>query len=151
MSDENCPKCGSPYSYDWIGEHDGCRYIAYVCGGASMVGTSDDALIGKEGLRRQRDRRQAIVDKLPKTVDKVVILPGAHIWDGNGDEWLVTEIGSLPPDTKPGHYWQEAIDGGWTVHAKPHRRSGKFSPHAEGVRWWICYSTAEAARTSNDD
>jgi hypothetical protein len=84
-------------------------------------------------------------EKLPRTADNVAIVPPMTLWDANGDsvevDWVCIGTGPLSNE----HHGEEmqrvgAFPDG--THCLAHeKRHGLF-------RWWMCYSTLEAARAA---
>ena len=90
---------------------------------------------------------EAIVEKLPKTVDQVTILPGMELTDGNGDsclvQWIAIELGQrasqFDHDDRPLH------------ENHPDKKTMSYAYCTEGeFRWWKCYSTRAAAEAAKE-
>lgn len=78
MSDEKCPDCGSGFASP---HHKRYGWHYAQCGRRRHEEHGWETMPPASCLQRQVDRLQAIVDKLPKTADGVVITPGRTFYE----------------------------------------------------------------------
>ena len=130
----------SPFTWGWKDYHEYIR---------SFLSLADDH------YQAEIERLRLIVDKYPKCwrldrlgnfVRDMPIWTGMACWDGNLDQYKITEIGSTLMDYDPdnGSYSRlECGNGdtvGWRIWAQL-----QGLEHPDKIRWWVLFGTRDAA------
>lgn len=133
MSIENCPWCGAAFSH--YPPNRNSKTIVWKCASFKGSTISEQSITCKDRFHRQRIKDlEAIVGKLPKTADGVVVVPGMklfYLWQLDGISDIVEyEV--------------------WAVtHQSVYLNRGDEYEHY--TKCASCYSTREAAEAKRGD